>query len=193
MHDDIVVTSSHDGSIMFWDIEREQKLMHLTEHDSPIQSLQFMDDYAYMCSATKNDMIIWSISMDEKSNNQRGRGEDEDEEDQKQADSRFSLRAKVINTMDLEDKASSTFATTKLFGTNLRYDYLLFVSVGSDIKIMNVLKGKYIGDIDGAHFKGTTNFGVILNGNGRLKATLSRINNVLSSGNQKDLLSLFVE
>lgn len=188
-HDDIIVTASHDGSVMFWDIEREQKLMHLTEHDSPIQSLQFMDDYAYMCTATKNDLIVWSITMDERNNN-RGRDDDQGYE---QAESRFTLRAKVINTVDLEDKGSSTFSTTRLFGTNMRYDYLLFVSLGSDIKIMNVLKGKYIGDIDGAHFKGTTNFGVILNGNGRLKSTLSKINNVLSTGNQKELLGLFVE
>lgn len=35
--------------------------------------------------------------------------------------------------------------------------------MGSDIKILNIRTGKYIGDIDGAHFKGTYNYGMMVN------------------------------
>lgn len=184
-NDDIVLTGAHDGSIIFWDVEREQKLMHLTEHDEAIQAIQFMDDFSFMCSSTRNDLIVWQISCDERDG---GKGERRDP-----SDTRYVLRAKVFHSIDIEEKGS--FMSSKIFGTNLRYDYLLFVSVGSDIKIMNILKGKYIGDIDGAHFKGTTNFGLILNagGNSRIKGTLARINQVLTAGNQKDLLNLFVD
>ena len=198
-NDDIIITASHDGSVMFWDIEREQKLMHLTEHDEPIQSFQFMDDYNYLCTATKRDMVIWSITSEEKSQPQNKKeekdgpgGESPDKEQEDKA--KYLLKAKIVNSIDFESKGS-TFSTSKIFGTNLKYDYLLLVSVGSDIKLLNILKGKYIGDIDGAHFKGTTNFGIILNSgqNSKLKGTLSRVNQVLQSGNQKDLLNLFVE
>lgn len=51
---------------------------------------------------------------------------------------------------------------TRLFSTNLKNDYLVFVGINSDIKILNTRNGKYIGDIDGAHFKGTYNFGLII-------------------------------
>ena len=194
-NDDIIVTASFDGSMIFWDIEREQKLMHLTEHDEPIQSFQFMDDYNYLCSATKRDMVIWSITSEEKNGNASpGKKEDKSEEPASDQESKYLLKAKIVNSIDFESKGA-TFMTSKIFGTNLRYDYLLLVSVGSDIKLLNILKGKYIGDIDGAHFKGTTNFGIILNSgqNSKLKGTLGRVNQVLQSGNQKDLLNLFVE
>ena len=104
------------------------------------------------------------------------------------------MKAKPINTIEFDDKLS-TFSQCKLFGTNLKSDYLLFVSVGSDIKMLNILKGKYIGDIDGAHFKGTSNFGIILNSglNSKLKNTLNKVSQVLAGGNQKDLEHLFVE
>jgi hypothetical protein len=51
---------------------------------------------------------------------------------------------------------------TRLFSTNLKNDFLMFVGINSDIKILNTRNGKYIGEIDGAHFKGTYNFGLII-------------------------------
>lgn len=196
--DDIVVTASFDGSMIFWDIERDQKLVQLAEHEEPITSIHFMDDFNYLCSATKHDLIIWSITIEEKgATNSENKPKDpsEDEENKGiQEEHRYSLKAKITSSIDFDDKGGN-FTTCKLFGTNLKNDYLLFVSVGSDIKMLNVLKGKYIGDIDGAHFKGTSNFGLILNsGNSsRLKGTLNRIGQAVTSSNHKETLQLFVE
>lgn len=195
--DDIVVTASFDGTLIFWDIERDQKLMQMAEHEEPITSIHFIDDYNYLCSATKHDLIIWNITVEERNGNRTEIKPKEGEEMANkgiQEEPRYSLKAKIASSIDFEDKGGN-FTTCKLFGTNLKNDYLLFVSVGSDIKMLNVLKGKYIGDIDGAHFKGTSNFGIMLNGgpSSRLKGTLNRIGQAFSSGNIKDALQLFVE
>lgn len=196
--DDIIVTASFDGTMIFWDIERDQKLMQLAEHEDPITSIHFMDDYNYLCSATKRDLIIWSVTVEEKgttkTEDKQKEGSDDEEQKGIQEEQRYSLKAKITSSVDFEDKGGN-FTTCKLYGTNLKNDYLLFVSVGSDIKMLNVLKGKYIGDIDGAHFKGTTNFGIVLNSgsNSRLKGTLNRIGQALAGGNQKEVLQMFVE
>lgn len=74
---------------------------------------------------------------------------------------------------------------------------------------MNVRDGEYIGDIDGAHFKGTANYGLIINSSmsSRLKETFINIERAIknaemakreSSGQEDeavevDLLELFVE
>lgn len=196
--DDLVVTASFDGSIIFWDIERDQKLMHLTEHDDPITSIQFMDDYNYLCSATKHELIVFRVSIEEKETIEPKKdkeGAADSEQTKEGVESRYRLRAKATQSVDFEEKASSNFTTCKVYGTNLKNDLLLFVSVGSDIKMLNILKGKYIGFIDGAHFKGTTNFGLVLNSglNSRLKTTLHKISQAVESGNQKEVLQLFVD
>jgi len=58
-----------------------------------------------------------------------------------------------------------TFSTinpfAKCFSTNFKSDYLLFLSSRADVKLMNVLSGEYVGEIEGAHFKGTLNFGLV--------------------------------
>jgi WD40 repeat protein len=193
--DDIVVTASYDGSMIFWDIERDQKLMQLSEHDEPITSMHFMDDYHYLCSATKHDLIVWNVSIEEKESDEAKKDKSPEEESQHETpENRYSLKAKITQSMNFDEKGN-TFSNCKLYGTNLKNDLLLFVSVGSDIKMLNILKGKYIGDIDGAHFKGTSNFGMILNSglNSRLKTTLSKISQAVENGNQKEVLQLFVE
>jgi WD40 repeat protein len=197
--DDIVVTSSYDNSIMFWDIEREQKLLHLTEHDQPVQCFQFVDDFNYLVSATKQDLIIWNVTCDVAPaqalpSSDKESGSSPRKDNSSTAMTRFSLKAKVLNAINVEEKGS-TFANARVFSTNLRFDYICFVSVASDIKLLNVLTGKYIGDIDGAHYKGTSNFGVLLNSGptSKIKTTLSKLNQVLSTGTQKDMLALFVE
>lgn len=67
-----------------------------------------------------------------------------------------------MKSLALEDKGHLG-SNGRIFSTNLKYDFLLFVSIASDIKILNVKSGKYIGDIDGAHFKGTYNYGMVVN------------------------------
>lgn len=196
-HEDIILTACHDGSMVFWDIEKQQKILELSEHDQPIFSFQFMDDFNYLSSATRYDLLIWNLSFQERAGTGKQKDDpskrlEDDEEDNYEA--RFIITAKIVNTLDFDEKGS-LFSYAKVFGTNLRSDYLLFVAVGSDIKLLNILKGKYIGDIDGAHFKGTNNFGLMVNSGptSRIKSTLSRINQVVNSGDQMDMLKLFVE
>lgn len=66
-----------------------------------------------------------------------------------------------MKVLSLSDKGHIG-SQTRLFSSNLKNDYLVFVGVNSDIKILNTRNGKYIGEIDGAHFKGTYNFGLII-------------------------------
>lgn len=66
-----------------------------------------------------------------------------------------------MKAIAVEDK-SHIGSHTRIFTSNLRHDNLLFVSQNSDIKILNIKTGRYIGDIDGAHFKGTYNFGLVV-------------------------------
>lgn len=87
----------------------------------------------------------------------------------------------------------------KTFSTNLKHDYLLFLSKNSDIKIMNVLNGKEIGQIEGAHSKGTTSYQVLVNKS--MSSRLSRIFKMVEeeiksaeeSEDEYSLLELFVE
>ena len=115
-------------------------------------------------------------------------------------------------TSEFFEERLTRYSTTKLFSSNYKNDFLLFVSINSDIKIMNVRDGDYIGDIDGAHFKGTTNYGLMVNSSlsSRLKETFINIEraikNAQASNREKgggddedeeeidvDLLELFVE
>lgn len=106
------------------------------------------------------------------------------------------------------EERTTRYSTTKLFSSNYRNDFLLFVSLNSDIKIMNVRDGEYIGDIDGAHFKGTANYGLIINSSmsSRLKETFVNIERAIKNAEmaqrdevledeevEVDLLELFVE
>lgn len=63
--------------------------------------------------------------------------------------------------MALEDKGHLG-SNARIFSSNIRHDCLLFVSQNSDIKIINMKTGKFIGDIGGAHFKGVYNFGLLV-------------------------------
>jgi hypothetical protein len=74
---------------------------------------------------------------------------------------RFIVQAKIIKTLRLEEK-NAIGSQTRLFSSNLRGDTLIFVGINSDIKILDSETGKFVGDIDGAHFKGTYNFGLVV-------------------------------
>jgi hypothetical protein len=65
----------------------------------------------------------------------------------------------------------------RAFNTNFTGDFILFLTTGSDIKILNIIAGDYIGEIEGANFKGTCNFGLISDESpdSSLKETLTKI------------------
>ena len=63
--------------------------MVLTEHEQPIQSIQFCHAYEYMVTATLEDLVIWKLNCEE------GADYDdvpEDEEDQ-DVPSKYSITA----------------------------------------------------------------------------------------------------
>lgn len=74
----------------------------------------------------------------------------------------------------------------------MKNDFLVFVSLNSDIKILNTRNGKYIGDIDGAHFKGTYNFGLIVSNGlkGRLKDLMASFE---ESKSEKKFMDVAIE
>ena len=51
-----------------------------------------------------------------------------------------------MKAIAIEDKGHIG-SHTRIFTSNLRHDSLLFVSQNSDIKILNIRTGKFIGDI----------------------------------------------
>jgi hypothetical protein len=58
------------------------------------------------------------------------------------------------------------------------------VSSGTDIKLMNILNGEYVGEIDGAHFKGTLNMGLISDEGptSKLSQILTQVKNKVLTG-----------
>ena len=97
--------------------------------------------------------------------------------------SSFAITARVVTSEYFEERTTQYAATTKLFSSNLSFDFLVFLSINSDIKIINVRNGEYIGDIEGAHFKGPTNYGLIVNSGptSRLTETLLSIEKVVEN------------
>ena len=75
--------------------------------------------------------------------------------------SKFKLTIRILKRLRLEDKGHIG-SQARLFSSNLKHDYLCFLATNSDIKIINTKNGKYVGEIDGAHFKGTYNFGLVV-------------------------------
>jgi WD40 repeat protein len=86
---DIVVTSSHDTCVSFWEVEKKRKLMTLTEHEKPIQSIQFCHAYEYMVTATDEDLVIWKLKCQEGADYEEV-PEDTDEDD---LPSRYTISA----------------------------------------------------------------------------------------------------
>lgn len=87
-----------------------------------------------------------------------------------------------MKRMTLEEKGHLG-SSGRLYTTNLRHDHLVFLSQSSDIKILHAKTGKFIGDIDGAHFKGTLNYGMVIS-----NGLQGKLDDLYSSyeGNYKD-------
>lgn len=63
--------------------------MVLTEHEQPIQSIQFCNAFDFMVTATQEDLVIWKLNCEE------GADYDEVPEDENDEDlpSKYSLTA----------------------------------------------------------------------------------------------------
>lgn len=85
------------------------------------------------------------------------------------------------------EETSPQYPNIKIFGTNCPYDFLLFVTEGSSVKIMNILSGKTISIMQSAHFKGTNNFGIIMDEGptSKLNETLRLIGEKVIKGSWK--------
>lgn len=63
--------------------------MMLTEHEQPIQSIQFCNAFEFMVSATNEDLVIWKLKCEEGADFDDV-PEDEDDDD---LPSRYSITA----------------------------------------------------------------------------------------------------
>jgi len=99
----------------------------------------------------------------------------------------FTFKHSAVTSDYFEERTSKYAVTSKLYSSNIKNDFLLFLSLNSDIKIMDVRNGEYIGDIDGAHFKGTTNYTLMINSGPRssLKETLYSIEKYIQNSSEK--------
>lgn len=165
-HEDVAITAGQDGAIIFWDLTQQTKIIHMEEHDLPIASLVFADDYSSMVSSSRSELIVWKVGLQENPDfyqdkeNQAPLENKEKTKSRKRKPDRFLLEAKIVKALGLEDKGQ-TCCPSKLFSSNLKHDYLVFLSVNSDIKLLNTLNGKYVGEIEGAHFKGPSNYALL--------------------------------
>jgi len=185
-------------NLSIFDVRNLHIMLVLNEHNSPIESLAFVNNYSYLASSSKGEMIVWDISI----------GFDEDAQaimDSKSEENLPVVKGKINSSED--NYTSSRYASCKVFSTNLQGDYLIFLTSGSDIKIINSINGRNIGTIEGVHFKGTSSYGVLLNGDdfvtmpdifGRIIAEANRIKELYdedqySQENEEYILDLFVE
>lgn len=59
---DIVISTGADGKISFWDVANKCKAINSkADHEFPIQSFQFADNYNYLCTICMSKIIIWRI------------------------------------------------------------------------------------------------------------------------------------
>lgn len=64
--------------------------MVLTEHEQPIQSIQFCNAFDYMVSSTQEDLVIWKLNCEEGADYDEVPEEDQQEED---LPSKYSITA----------------------------------------------------------------------------------------------------
>lgn len=75
--------------------------------------------------------------------------------------SKEEIKVTIQKRADLED-TTTQYPHIKIFGSNVPRDYILFITHGPNIRLMNILNGNYFGEMKDAHFKGTFNFGLII-------------------------------
>lgn len=171
---DIVLTTSQDCCMSFWNLAEGQQIANIERHQSPIQSFQFMNNYETLITCSIQELFTWKVSY---SYNEESRYGIEDNESSSQIDCIMEREESLANQ-------GIQYPVVTMFGSNYPNDYLLFVTSGSDIKLLNILTGEYVGEIEGAHFKGTTNFGLITDNSpqSKLRDILSEIQQKVESG-----------
>lgn len=98
--DDVIVSASHDGSIWyalltsFWDLDMQAKLLAIEEHEEPILSLRFADKFAWMVSASKSELLLWTVEIQANPEFERAAADKENEPPAKTAPARFVVQAK---------------------------------------------------------------------------------------------------
>lgn len=87
------------------------------------------------------------------------------------------------------DETTPQYPNTRIFSTNCPFDFLLFVTAGSSVKVMNILTGKTITKMPEIHFKGTYNFGIIMDEGptSKLHEVLKAIGDKVATGGWKPL------
>ena len=201
---DTIFLSSHDMSISVWNIMEKVNILRFGNHSNAVQGFQFIDNFNMIATFSNEELKIWNIessAQDTLEVDIQARKEmsyyDNSKSSQRQPTSRPDETSRTLTVSMHKDIALFSDQAQpilsyyqKCFSTNFAYDYLLFVTSGADIKLLNILSGDYVGEIEGAHFKGTLNFGVICDEStsSSLKETLAVIKSKIE---KQDLMNFY--
>ena len=201
---DTIFLSSHDMSISVWNIMEKVNILRFGNHSNSVQGFQFIDNFNMIATFSNEELKIWNIessAQDTLEVDIQARKEmsyyDNSKSSQRQPTSRPDETSRTLTVSMHKDIALFSDQAQpilsyyqKCFSTNFAYDYLLFVTSGADIKLLNILSGDYVGEIEGAHFKGTLNFGVICDEStsSSLKETLAVIKSKIE---KQDLMNFY--
>lgn len=198
---DVVLSASVDATFAFWNVINGEKLEHITDHESNIQCFQFLSNYEYLCTMSKEELFTWKVDYVEvedseppakskpdlkKNNPTKSESEISVKSNQSTARNQskpMKLTVTLIHEEFLEDFGVK-YPRVKCYSTNFQNDYLLFHTCGSGINIINVLTGNYISEMEGVHFKGVSSFTTIANEsvNSTLRDVQTEIGTKVSEG-----------
>lgn len=77
-----------------WDILLQNKIIEIKDHEYPITSIEFVDYFSTLVSASKGELKIWSITVEENEDYKANIDDDESENKENEPESRFVVQAK---------------------------------------------------------------------------------------------------
>lgn len=154
---DVIVSSSSDGTLNFFDLNTKAKSCETVhKHSQPVQFFQFADNYNYIVSCCLQRVNIFRIV----NNSLTSSKITESQLNKSQMNNPVYLTVNLEQTLNIEDYGPQ-YTSMRIFSTNFTADFILFLTAGSNLHLLNILNGDCIGEIEGANFRGTCNFGVI--------------------------------
>lgn len=195
---DIIFFASQDCTVSAWNITKKIMLIKFGQHENAVQGFQFIHNYNMIATYSNEELKMWTIEDPKRGESEQGIGarKEVSQYDSNTVQPETSKEDTLSVTLEKEialfsDQAQPIISYyQKCFSTNFSHDYLLFVTSGADIKVLNVLSGEYVGEIEGAHFKGTLNFGLICDesSSSSLKETQAKIK---SKVEEHDLVNFY--
>lgn len=181
------MSSSKDCTFAFWNLENSKQLHFNENHKHPITSFQYVDNYNYVVTISNYECNIWKLvelipEFPESHDYLEENISDKESENGSYKEHGIICYIYKINALE---HLGLNYPPTKCFCSNFSNDYVLFISNCSDVRLMNVLTGHYVGEVEGANFKGTHNFGMISDDSpsNQLRDILMRIKSTVDKHN----------